>query len=366
MYLIEGGFAMKAAVWYGHKDLRVMDVAEPKIKPGYIKVKIAWAGICGTDRHEYVGPIFIPVKEPHRLTGRVAPLILGHEFSGIVTEVGDGVDNVKAGDRITASGNLVCGECRFCKSGRINICEKLGFNGISDDGAFAEYILIPKYQAFKIPNNVTLEEAVLTEPLACGVHSTKLITNVAGSLKGKKVAIVGPGMVGISCLIAAKLAGAEKIMVIGVGNTKEALVKKLGASIYVDIKKVNAIEYAKEWTNNEGFDVVYECVGLEPTLKTAINMSRNGAIVMVMGVYEKEPPFPMNLFQEGERILLTSQAYIDELSIVLDAMSKGLVKPLELITRRISLDRIVEDGFEELLKNPDSHVKIAIKIADVE
>jgi (R,R)-butanediol dehydrogenase/meso-butanediol dehydrogenase/diacetyl reductase len=357
---------MKAAVWYGRKDLRVMDVPEPTVKPGYVKIKIAWAGICGTDRHEYaVGPVFIPVKEPHRLTGRMAPLTLGHEFSGIVTEVGDGVKNVRVGDRITASGNIVCGECEFCKSGRINLCEKLGFNGISDDGAFAEYIRIPEYQAFKIPNNVTLEEAVVTEPLACGVHSTKLITNIVGSLKGKKVAIVGPGMIGISCLIGAKLAGAEEIMVIGNGNTKEALVKKLGASVYVDSKKVNAIEYAKEWTGN-GFDVVYECVGLEATLKEAVNISKKGGIVMVMGVYEKEPSFSINLFQEGERILLTSQAYIDELSIVLDAMSKGIIRPLEIITKRITLDRIVEDGFEELLKNPDSHVKIAIKIADLE
>jgi (R,R)-butanediol dehydrogenase/meso-butanediol dehydrogenase/diacetyl reductase len=351
---------MKAAVWYGYKDIRVMDVTEPKVKADHVKVKIAWAGICGTDRHEYVGPNFIPTTKPHRLTGRVAPLIMGHEFTGVITEIGEGVDGFSKGDRITASGNLVCGECKWCKSGRINICEKLGFNGVSTDGAFAEYIVIPKHQLFKIPDNVSLEEALLAEPLACGVHATKLIGNV----EGLKVAIIGPGMIGISCFFAARSAGAEEIVVIGVGNSRKELIEKFGG-VYCDVKKNDPIEFIKKWSNGDMIDVAYECVGVEQTLKTSINITKNAAKIMIMGVYEKEPHFPMNLFQEGERVLLSSQAYINEISTVLDNMSSGVTKAKELITKKIQLDNIVNDGFEELLINPDEHIKIGILISDL-
>lgn len=353
---------MKAAVWYGHRDLRVMDVPEPTVRPGYVKVKIAWAGICGTDRHEYTGPVFIPVSKPNHLTGRVAPLILGHEMAGKIVAVGEGVQGWQVGDRVTASGNLVCGECRWCESGRINLCERLAFTGIGEDGSFAEYMVIPQYQLFKVPDTVALEEAVLAEPLACGVHSTKLI----GDVKDKLVAIIGPGIIGISCLLAAKAAGAARILMVGAGNTHEALLRQLGADAYVDGRTTDALAYAEQWTDGKMFDVVYECVGLEQTLSTAIRLSRKAAKIMVMGVYEQEPHIPMNFFQEGERVLLSSQAYVDELAIVLEWLAQGKIPAKDLITARIALDRIVEDGFEELLRNPGKHIKVAIKVADLE
>ena len=116
---------MKAAVWHGYKDVRIEEVAEPTPKKGQVKIAVDWAGICGTDRHEYEGPNFIPVKKPHRLTGRVAPLIIGHEFSGRIVELGEDVDGWKVGDRVTANGSLTCGKCEACRSGRYNICQKL-------------------------------------------------------------------------------------------------------------------------------------------------------------------------------------------------------------------------------------------------
>jgi (R,R)-butanediol dehydrogenase / meso-butanediol dehydrogenase / diacetyl reductase len=353
---------MKAAFWYGHRDLRVLETQEPEVKPGHVKVKVAWAGICGTDRHEYNGPVFIPVTKPNHLTGKTAPLVLGHEFSGKIVEVGQGVSDWKVGDRITASGNLVCGECEWCKSGRVNLCERLAFNGIGQDGCFAEYIVVPTYQLFKIPNNGSLERAVLAEPLACGVHSTKLM----GDISGRDVVVIGPGIIGISCLLAAKRSGAKRVLVSGVGTNNETLVRKLGADDYVDVTQKNLVDYVRQWTNGRMAEVVYECVGFEQTLNNAIDISRKAARVMIMGVYEKAPKFPMNFFQEGERVLLTSQAYVDELAIVLDRMSKEDTHYEDLITRRITLDRIVEDGFEELMAHNDRHVKIAIKIADLE
>ncbi len=352
---------MKAAFWYGHRDIRVLETKEPEVGPGSVKVKVAWAGICGTDRHEYNGPIFIPVNKPNRLTGRVAPIILGHEFTGKIVELGEGVMDWKVGDRVTASGNLVCGKCEWCQSGRLNLCERLAFNGIGQDGCFAEYITVPAYQLFKVPDNVSLEKAVLTEPLACGAHSTRLI----GDIAGKDVVVIGPGIIGISCVIAARHSGVGRILVAGVGSANEAIVRQFGADDYVDVVKADLFDFVRNWTRGRMAEVVYECVGFEQTLVNAINVSRNAARIMIMGVYEKPPQIPINLFQEGERILLSSQAYVDELATVLDWMAKEDDAYLNLITRRITLDRIVEDGFEELMAHNDRHVKIAIKISDL-
>ena len=185
---------MKAAVWHGYKDVRIEEVAEPTPKKGQVKIAVDWAGICGTDRHEYEGPNFIPVKKPHRLTGRVAPLIIGHEFSGRIVELGEDVDGWKVGDRVTANGSLTCGKCEACRSGRYNICQKLGFLGVGDDGAFADYVVVEAAKLFRIPEGVSQREAAVAEPLACGIHAT----NLMGDMNGKDVVVIGPGIIGLS------------------------------------------------------------------------------------------------------------------------------------------------------------------------
>lgn len=353
---------MKAARYYGYEDIRVEEVPVPEVPHGYVRVRVAWAGICGTDRHEYTGPVWVPVDKPHPITGQKAPITLGHEFSGVIVAVGEGVEDWQIGDRVTASGNIVCHECDFCRDGRVNLCENLAFNGIGCDGAFAEYMVLPAYQLYKVPTNVTLEQAVLAEPLACGWHATGKI----GDLTGKNVAVVGPGIIGLSCVYAAKAAGAEEIMVVGLGRQNEELSKLVGATLYVDSLEQEPIQAGRELTGKSGFDVVYECTGVQPALNTSCKLLRKAGTLVQMGVYEKMPQFDMNIFQEGERTLLTSQAYADEMREVLALMAKQTIPVEKLITATISLERIVEEGFEELLRNPSKHVKIAVEIMAVD
>ncbi len=348
---------MKAAVWHGYKDVRIEQVKQPETPPGSVKIRVDYAGICGTDRHEYVGPNFIPTKKPHRLTGQMAPLIIGHEFSGVITEVGEGVTGYRTGDRVTANGTLCCKECAACKSGRYNVCEKLGFKGVGDDGTFAEYVTFEAERLFKIPDNVTQRQALLAEPLACGIHATRLVGDVAG----KSVVVIGPGIIGLACFLAAKLAGAGRVLVAGLGTERKELVESYGGE-YLDTGSKPIDEYVKELLDGQLADVVYECVGIQPTLDNALHIVRPGGKIMVMGVYEKQPVIDMNLLQEGERMLLTSQAHLDEIGVALDYMSNGRINADELITREVTLDTLVEDGFEELLRNPSKHIKIAIKI----
>ena len=146
---------MRAAVYYGNHNLEIEDVPEPTAGDGQVKVKVSRNGICGTDLHEYYdGPIFIPPADPHPLTGKHMPLVIGHEFSGAVTEVGHGVTDVQEGEHVTIEPIYRCGQCRPCKSGQYHLCTVIGFHGLMADGGMAEYTVVPRNQVHKLPDTV--------------------------------------------------------------------------------------------------------------------------------------------------------------------------------------------------------------------
>ncbi|MDR3122996.1 MAG: alcohol dehydrogenase catalytic domain-containing protein [Treponema sp.] len=348
---------MKAAMWHGYKDIRIEEVPAPELLPGRVLIEVAWAGICGTDRHEYVGPNFIPVAKPHRLTGRRAPLILGHEFAGIIAETGPGVEGWRKGDRVTANGTLSCGACEACRKGRYNICEKLGFLGVSRDGAFAEYVSVEAARLFRVPPALSLRHAVLAEPLACGIHAARLL----GDISGKDVVVVGPGIIGLACFFASREAGAGRILVAGRGNARRCLVEAAGG-IYVDVETGNLPEAAAARFGGGLADVAYECVGVQASLDSCLDILKPSGALMVMGVYEKPPVFRVNDFQEGERRLFTSQAHVDEIAAALEFLARGGVDAERLITRETTLDTLVGEGFEELLARGEEHIKVLIRV----
>ena len=155
---------MKAAIWYKKGDIRIEDIPEPKPGVGQVKVRIKACGICGSDLHEYTdGPFIIPSK-PHPLTGREGgPVVLGHEFSAEVVEVGDQVEQFIPGDRVTMSALIVCGTCHYCRRGAYNMCLKLGSTGFAADGGFAEYAVVPYYALYKLPDSVTDDMGAFVE-----------------------------------------------------------------------------------------------------------------------------------------------------------------------------------------------------------
>ena len=348
---------MKAAVWYGYKDLRIQEMPVPKPKGGQVLIKVDYAGICGTDRHEYVGPNFIPTKKPHRLTGKMAPLIIGHEFSGRIAAVGDNVNGYSQGQRVTANGSLTCGKCELCQEGRYNICRKLGFVGVGDDGCFADYLVVDADKLFPIPDGVTQRQAALAEPLACGVHATKL----AGDVRDKLAVIIGAGIIGIGAFYGAKLAGAKKVLVVARNEYRRDIIEKNGGE-YLNISDFDLVNFVEEWSEGRLADVVYECAGTQETLDMCIPVCKPGGTIMVMGVFEKPPTIDMNTLQEAERKILTSQAHIDEMAEVLNYMDKGVIHADELVTKEVTLDTLVEEGFEELIRNSKKHIKVLINL----
>ena len=348
---------MRAAVWHGYKDLRIEEKEIPAPGSKQVLIRVDWAGICGTDRHEYEGPNFIPVKKPHRLTGRVAPLTIGHEFSGHIVSVGDAVTGWKAGDAVTANGSLTCGKCEACLSGRYNVCSLLGFLGVGDDGAFADYVVVDADKLFAIPAGVSQREAAVAEPLACGIHATNLL----GDIRGKDVVIIGPGIIGLSAFFGAKYAGAGRLLVAGIGDYRKELVASYGGE-YLDSSVEDLEEKVRAWTDGRMADIVYECIGAESTLDQAIRISKPGGKIMVMGVFGRKPVVDMNTLQEAERVIYTSQAHVNEIETALEYIRDGRIRADELITREVTMDTLVEDGFEYLITHGPEQIKVLIRV----
>jgi len=349
---------MKAAVWEGRLNINVKEVAAPPSpQPGWVNIKVEWCGICGSDLHEYLaGPVFIPTGEPHPRTGIQDQCILGHEFSGSIVSVGEGVENISLGDRVTASACQHCGECLYCKEGHPNLCETVAFTGLMNHGGFANFVTVPANVVYKIPENVSFESASLVEPLSVGMHAVKK----AGDLKGKTVAVLGAGTIGLCTIMCARALGAEKIIAVEVSKERKNKALELGANIIVDPKEGDAIEQVKKHTGGYGASVTFECIGHKDTAKLAIDLTRKAGKVIMVGIFEE--PSSYNFFEvvATEKEIIGSLAYQNEFEDVIKMISDGLLETNSLVTGKISIDDIINMGFEELVNNKDSNIKILV------
>ena len=230
---------------------------------------------------------------------------------------------------------------------------------MGDDGAFADYVVVEAAKLFAIPEGVSQRHAAVAEPLACGIHATNLL----GDIKGKDVVVIGPGIIGLSAFFGAKYAGAGRILVSGIGDYRKELIEKYGGT-YVDASKTDLESFVQQWSDGRLADVVYECIGAEQTLDQAICISKPGAKLMIMGVFGKKPVIDMNTLQEAERVLYTSQAHVDEIATALEYMKEGKINADELITREVTLDTLVDDGFEYLIQHGPENIKVLIRIGE--
>jgi (R,R)-butanediol dehydrogenase/meso-butanediol dehydrogenase/diacetyl reductase len=342
---------MKALRWYAKKDLRYEDVPEPSPGPGQLKVKVSLAGICGTDLKEYAdGPNMIdPAK---------VPIILGHEFVGRITEVGEGVTNFKAGERVAAVGYWYCGECYFCKRGLYNICANGGFVGLTTEGCMAEYVIIPSYAAYQLPDSVSDELGALVEPLAVAFHAVSQ-GNVS---PGDTVAIVGAGTIGLSVLLAAKAAGASEVYLVDKVKRRGELALAMGASAFINPEDEDPVQRVKDLTDGLGANVSFECVGIQVTAQMAQKLARNGSITVIVGAFEA--PASMDLFDLmfNQKALVGSSIYVHEAETVIALLASKSIEPDRLITAKVPLKDAVKMGFEKLLTNKEDNIKILLQV----
>ncbi|MEK5393431.1 2,3-butanediol dehydrogenase [Margalitia sp. FSL K6-0131] len=347
---------MKALRWHNVKDLRLDNIEEPIVKKGEVKIKVEWCGICGSDLHEYTaGPIFIPSETPHPLTGDKAPIVMGHEFSGQVVEVGEDVKKVQVGDRVTVEPIYSCGECDACKQGKYNLCETMGFYGLAGGGGgFSEFASIPEHMIHKLPENVSYEQGALVEPSAVALHAVK-----QSKVKvGDKVAVFGTGPIGLLVIEALKAAGASEIYAVELSEQRREKAVELGA-IGVDPNNVDAVEQIQTLTNG-GVDVAYEVTGVPPVLTQAINSTKFNGETMIVSIFEKEAPIHPQNIALRERTVSGIIGYRDVFPAVIRLMAQGYFPADKLVTKRITLDEVIDEGFEGLLKEKN-HIKILVK-----
>lgn len=348
---------MKAAIWYGLEDVRVVEAEEPVVGEGMVKIEVEWCGICGSDLHEYVsGPTTIPVFEPHPLTGQLAPVIIGHEFAGTVVEIGDRVTNLQIGDRVAVEPILTCGACIHCQSGRYNLCPKRGFHGLtSNGGGFSEYTTVQAHLVHKLPNNISFEEGAIVEPAAVAVYAVR-----SSEIKlGDTCAVFGAGPIGLLLIQAVKAAGASKIIAVEVSESRLAKAGELGATHLINPIREKTVETIHKITGNLGVDVSYEAAGVEISFLEALDSVKPGGEMVIVSLWEKPVALNPNLLVLNERKIRSSCAYRHVFPEVISLIANGKINAKGLITKKIALDQIVEEGFKTLLTDK-SHSKVLV------
>lgn len=347
---------MKAARIYAEKDVRVEDVELKEVGAKDVKVEVAWTGICGSDLHAYAHFIGIPTEE-HPLSKRQAPLTLGHEFSGTVTEVGSNVTSLKVGDRVCIEPNLRCGKCKECREGNYHLCRysNAGFIGLADDGGFAEYCVLDEQYCHKIPDNMTLEQAALVEPTAVSYRGVA----VAGVKPGDAVLVTGAGPIGLLTVLNARAAGASKIFVSDVSKERLALADSFGFVKTLNPMEDDVVGEIMKATDGNGVDVALECAGVQPTFNTCLEAIKRTGTVCVVAIFGKNPEIDAFQCTTKEAKIKFSLAYANIYDRVIHLIASGQVPAEKIVTNKIRLHNIVEEGFE-LLLNDKSQSKILV------
>ena len=307
---------MKALVLEAYNKLVYRDEPKPEYKSNEVLVKVKACGICGSDVHGMDGS-----------SGRrIPPLIMGHEASGVVEEVGSNVSSFRKGDRVTFDSTVYKLDDWYTLQGKYNLSDDRKVLGVSPkeyrrNGAFAEYVVVPEHIMYRLPDKVSFEQAAMVEPVAVATHAIDLTT-----IKMRDtVLVVGSGMIGLFLIQVLRISNAGKIIAVDLDDQKLQLAKKFGADLTVNAKDKDLHEVILRETNGRGADVAFEAVGIEATVKTAIDNVRKGGAVTLVGNLAASIGFPLQSVVTREIKVQGSCAIAGEYPKVLDMMEKGLV-----------------------------------------
>ncbi|HWK29014.1 MAG TPA: 2,3-butanediol dehydrogenase [Solirubrobacter sp.] len=351
---------MKAAVYHGPRDIRLEDVPEPGLRPGSVKVKVDWCGICGTDLHEYLaGPIFIPPPgSPHPITGETLPVTLGHEFAGSVVEVASDVTGIAEGDAVAIEPVYRCGVCTACRRGVPNLCDQLGFYGLmGGGGGMSEYAVMPAYMIHGL-DGLTAEQGALVEPIAVGLRAVRR----AGFEAGQSAVVFGAGPIGAVTIQCLKAYGAGQILVAEVSEARKRKALEIGADAVIDPTEEDVPARVRELTGGDGADHSFDAAGIQATLQGALSSTRKGGVVTIISIWEGPVQINPNDVVLAEldvrgTIAYTPEDFADTIAMLKD----GRIDTAGIVTERIELADVVAGGFDELVQHKDRHVKILVR-----
>lgn len=337
---------MKAAVFYGKEDIRVEEKGLRELKENEILIKVMACGVCGTDIHIYHGEPGSADVNP--------PVILGHEYSGEVVQIGEKVKDFAIGDRVTIDPNMFCGECSYCRTEKRHLCKDLAALGVTMDGGFAEYCIVPISQAYKFPETISYEEAAMVEPLACCLHGIDLAAIDAG----KTVAIVGGGAIGLMMVQLAKLRGASFIAVSEPMEKRRQLALSLGADVAINPLDPGADKLIYD-RYPDGIDVVIECAGKEAAMKSAIGFAKRGATVLLFSVADLNTTLTVRPFEIFQKELTIKGSFINPSTHgrAVQLIASGRVSMKPLISHRFPIEDMTKAI--EMQRNPEA-VKVIV------
>ncbi|MBV2153429.1 zinc-binding dehydrogenase [Kitasatospora sp. SUK 42] len=315
---------MRAARFHGKEDLRIEEVPEPSPGPGQVKLRNAFAGICGSDLHFFFHPESLPfdLDHPHPLTGATLPQILGHEFSGTVIEVGEGVTDVKVGDRGAVYPLAVsCGECAACRRGLPFSCRLMGSLGSNvDGGGLAEFSTFDASLLHVLPEGVDLRLGALAEPMAVGWHAVER----SGVERGGAALIAGAGPIGIGAWFALKARGVERVLVSEPSADRRAIIAGLGAKV-VDPVNEDLAGAIASLTDGQGVDVAVDAAGAGPAVTSALAGLVPGGRLVVTALHEQPMEFQPTQLMMTETEIIGAVGYRpEEFDAVIAAMADGV------------------------------------------
>ena len=350
---------MRAARLHEPHDIRVDDVDEPELDPGTVEVDVAYTGICGSDVHEYkIGPVPIRAEESdHRIPesewDEQLPKNMGHEIAGAVSATGDGVEDVSVGDDVALNILLSCGECQYCREGKLQLCT--AYDGeVVDSAGFAESIVVPAQAVVPIPDSVSLRHAALAEPMSVSVHAVRR----SNLQVGDDVAVFGAGPIGLGIVDAAIAAGADRVLVSEPREARREIAADLGASTVVDPRNEDPVTRFAEIVDS--VDVAFEAAGVNETLTQSMRSTKYDGTVVVVSVFEEHASIHPNDIMQAERTVTGAFGYVDEFPTTLSMMADGRLSPEKLVTREVPLEDI-DEAFESLVDPGSTDVKVLVK-----
>ncbi len=319
---------MKALLLSEYRHLEIADLPQPTPGPSEVLIEVAACGICGSDVHGFDGS-----------SGRrIPPIVMGHEAAGTISAIGSAVTRFSVGDRVTFDSTVSCGACRFCLEGQINLCDNREVVGVScaefrRDGAFAEYVTVPEHILYHLPAGLSFPEAAMLEAVSVALHAVSL----ANTQPGSTALVLGAGMIGLLLVQAARVAGATRILLADLDDTRLHLGAELGADHVIHTAHTNLVQEISRMTQSRGTDIVFEAVGRGETVSAAVDCVRKGGSVILVGNIAAEVPLPLQKVVTRQIRLQGSCASAGEYTEAMALIASGQIRVTPLITAVASL-----------------------------
>jgi L-iditol 2-dehydrogenase len=342
---------MKALLLSEYKQLEIADVPVPVPGAEEILLRVTACGICGSDVHGYDGS-----------SGRrIPPIVMGHEAAGVVAAVGSAVKSLAPGDRVTIDSTVYCGHCAFCLRGEINLCDNRQVIGVScaefrRAGAFAEYVVVPQRIVYRLPDAMSFSEAAMLEAVSVALHAVR-VSDVRG---GETVLVIGAGMIGLLTLQAVLAAGASRVLIADVDQSRLELAKRVGAQETLLVSGDGLVSEVLRRTGGRGVDLVLEAVGRNATIAASIDSVRKGGTVTLVGNISPEVTLPLQKVVSRQLRLQGSCASSGEYPQAIELVTSGKIQVKPLITAVVPLDEGPQ-WFSRLYAHEPNLMKIVLQ-----